>query len=198
MQQRDEMIIGLFEEIQKTIDHSQISKDAFVLRDGKYIDIELTVRSLSFALKVNLAALVTTNKLINPKTTPVIITENINWVSPTILEPERRLFADTVQLWLAAKSSNQLDKLTWFYDNNFYNGKNLSDWKIALRDDQAKLQGKASSVSDLSFVRWQDKDDIMVLTYNENSSFRKTSVTKRIYWIRVASQWKIFYEGVIG
>ena len=138
------------------------------------------------------------NKLINPKTTPVIITENINWVSPTILEPERRLFADTVQLWLAAKSSNQLDKLTWFYDNNFYNGKNLSDWKIALRDDQAKLQGKASTVSDLSFVRWQDKDDIMVLTYNENSSFRKTSVTKRIYWIRVASQWKIFYEGVIG
>lgn len=138
------------------------------------------------------------NKIINPKTTPVIITETINWVNPSILEPERRLFSDTVQLWLAAKSNNQFDKLAWFYDVNFFNGKGLSDWKIALKEDQAKQLGKAIAISDVSFVRWQDKDDIMVLTYTENSSFRKMPITKRLYWIRVASQWKIFYEGVIG
>lgn len=138
------------------------------------------------------------NKIINPKTTPVIITETINWVNPSNLEPERRLFSDTVQLWLAAKSSNQFDKLAWFYDANFFNGKGLSDWKIVLKEDQSKQMGKPTAISDVSFVRWQDKDDIMVLTYTENSSFRKLPITKRLYWIRVASQWKIFYEGVIG
>jgi L,D-transpeptidase YnhG len=138
------------------------------------------------------------NKIINPKTTPVIITEAINWVNPSLLEPERRLFSDTVQLWLAAKSNNQFDKLVWFYDANFFNGKGLSDWKIALKEEQAKQLGKSVAITDVSFLRWQDKDDIMVLTYTENSSFRKMPIIKRLYWIRVASQWKIFYEGVIG
>lgn len=138
------------------------------------------------------------NKLINPKTTPVIITESIQWVNPSALEPERRLFSDTFQLWWAAKTNQQFDKLAWFYDANFYNGKSLSDWKVTLKDELNKQQGNTSTITDVSFVRWQDKDDIMVLTYTESSGNKKASSTKRLYWIRVASQWKIFYEGVIG
>ncbi len=69
MQQRDEMIMGLFEEIQKTINNSQTTKDAFILTDGKWIDVELIVRSLAIVLKLNLAAMVTTNKSINPNAT---------------------------------------------------------------------------------------------------------------------------------
>jgi hypothetical protein len=47
-------------------------------------------------------------------------------------------------------------------------------------------------------LRWTDAADTMVVTFGEVTDGTRTGPTKRQYWARYGSQWKIFYEATIG
>jgi L,D-transpeptidase YnhG len=51
---------------------------------------------------------------------------------------------------------------------------------------------------DLSYRRWTDSADTMVVTFGEVLSGSRTGPVRRQYWVRQGKQWKIFFEGVIG
>ena len=46
-------------------------------------------------------------------------------------------------------------------------------------------------------MRWTDKSDTMVVTFDEVPAGMKAGVTKRQYWMRDGKSWKIFFEGSI-
>ena len=133
------------------------------------------------------------------RTTPVVIAQRLNWVAPNSARSEGKPFEDALTAWQAAKSSGQMDRVLGFYSPDFNsNGKTLNQWTPALRSEMDKVRGRTIQLKDLSLLRWTDTADTMVVTFGEVADGTRTGPTKRQYWERQGTQWKIFFEGVIG
>jgi murein L,D-transpeptidase YafK len=133
------------------------------------------------------------------RTTPVVIAPRLHWVPPHSVRAESKPFEDALAAWLRAKSAGDLDQLLSFYTTDFNsNGKTLHDWTPALRNEVAKVKGRGIQLKDLSYLRWTDSADTMVVTFGEVPDGTRTGPTKRQYWIREGNRWKIFSESTIG
>lgn len=138
-------------------------------------------------------------RTVEVRTTPVVISPRLNWVPPHSVRAESKSFEDTLAAWRQAKSAGDLDQLLSFYTADFNShGKTLSDWAPALRSEVAKTKGRNIQLKDLSLLRWTDAADTMVVTFGEVPDGTRSGPTKRQYWIREGSRWKIFYEGTLG
>jgi L,D-transpeptidase YnhG len=133
------------------------------------------------------------------RTTPVVIAQNLHWVTPTSVEPDSRRFADTLQSWRSAKASGDIARLLSFYAPDFSGyGKTLAEWTPELRSEIDKAHGRDLALKDLSYLRWTDKADTMVVTFGEVVAGARSGPVKRQYWMRQGAQWTILFEGVIG
>lgn len=132
------------------------------------------------------------------RTTPVVISQRLNWVTPSHARSNGKPFEDALTAWQNAKSSGNMDRVLSFYSPDFNsNGKTLTQWTPALRSELDKVRGRSIQLKDLSLLRWTDTADTMVVTFGEVADGTRTGPTKRQYWSRQGSQWKIFFEGVI-
>jgi murein L,D-transpeptidase YafK len=132
------------------------------------------------------------------RTTPVVISKRLNWVSPSTAELTKKPFEEALNAWKQAKSSGELDKVLGFYSPDFSAyGMNLPQWTPLLRNDLKKAKGRDIALKDLSMLHWTDAGETMVVTFGEVSAGRLTGPMKRQYWARQSQQWKIFFEGVI-
>lgn len=130
--------------------------------------------------------------------TPVVISPRIEWVTPTTARSERKSFENALGAWQSAKSSGNMSQVLSFYSADFNShGKTLSQWTPTLRSELDKVRGRAIELKDLSLLHWTDSADTMVVTFGEVASGQRGGATKRQYWVRQGSQWKIFYEGVV-
>jgi L,D-transpeptidase YnhG len=133
------------------------------------------------------------------RTTPVVIAKSLNWVAPMSVRADSKPFEDALAGWQKAKSSGNLNQVLSFYSTDFKsNGRTLTEWSPSLRRELDKSQGRTIQLKDLSFLRWTDASDTMVVTFGEVTDGARSGPTKRQYWSRSGSQWKIFYEGIIG
>ena len=138
-------------------------------------------------------------KTVAIRNTPVIIAERLKWVTPQSLKPELTAFDSVLQNWQQAKTSGDLAKLTAWYTPDFSsNGKTLQEWTPSLQAELKQLGGRDLQIKDVSYLRWTDSADTMVVTFGELIKGSATGRTKRQYWTRQGNQWKIFFEGVIG
>ncbi|MBT9507107.1 MAG: L,D-transpeptidase family protein [Rhodoferax sp.] len=138
-------------------------------------------------------------RTIEIRTTPVVISQRLQWITPKAAHSDNKPFEDALTAWQSAKSSGNMDRLLNFYTPDFNSyGKTLTEWTPALRSEMDKVRGRAIQLKDLSLLRWTDSADTMVVTFGEVTDGTRTGPTKRQYWIRQGSQWKIFFEGVIG
>jgi murein L,D-transpeptidase YafK len=130
--------------------------------------------------------------------TPVVIAPQLQWVDAPTIKAQSKPFDDTLQAWRKAKVEGNLDHLMSFYTPDFNSyGKTLTQWSGVLRSEMQKTQGRAIELKDVSFLRWTDSADTMVVTFGEVLLGQRTGWTKRQYWTRQSGQWKIFFEGVI-
>ncbi len=133
------------------------------------------------------------------RTTPVVIAPALQWVKPTVARQESKPFEAALAAWQSARSRGNMDQVLSFYSADFHsNGKTLSEWVPGLRNQLDKTRGRAIEFKDLSLLRWTDSADTMVVTFGEVADGSRSGPTRRQYWERQGSQWKIFYEGVIG
>jgi hypothetical protein len=51
---------------------------------------------------------------------------------------------------------------------------------------------------DLSYLHWRDSDDTMVVTFGEVFEGEKSGRSRRQYWLRQGSEWKLFHEEILG
>jgi murein L,D-transpeptidase YafK len=138
-------------------------------------------------------------KTVEIRTTPVVIAHTLRWVPPAAVQGDSRRFADVLQAWRAAKASGDLESMLSFYTSDFtINGKSRADWAPLLKVELGRARGKEIELKDLSFLRWTDSTDTMVVTFGEVATGARTGPIKRQYWVRQGLQWKIFFEGVIG
>lgn len=138
-------------------------------------------------------------RTVEVRTTPVVIAQNLRWVQPQSLEAENRRFADVLAAWKKAKASGDVARLLGFYSPDFSgNGKSLQEWTPLLKDELERLGGRDLQLKDVSFLRWTDSAETMVVTFGEVAAGARTGSIRRQYWVRQGPQWKIFFEGVIG
>ena len=132
------------------------------------------------------------------RTTPVVISTQLQWVAPTSARAQGKPFEDALNAWHSAKASGNMDRLLSFYTPDFNSyGKTLTQWTPTLRGEVKKFQGRVVALKDVSLLRWTDSADTMVVTFGEVAEGTRIGQTKRQYWIREGNQWKIFFEGVV-
>ena len=137
-------------------------------------------------------------RTVEPRTTPVVIANQLQWTKPSELRTLGKGFENALYAWRNAKTSGNLPQILSFYADDFSNnGKNLAQWTPTLKSEIAKLEGRTIQLKDVSFLRWTDTNETMVVTFGEVAEGIRTGWTKRQYWIKQGSQWKIFYEGVL-
>ena len=138
-------------------------------------------------------------RTVEVRTTPVVISQRLEWVAPHSVRAQGKPFEETLVAWRNAKSNGDIDQLLRFYAADFNsNGKTLREWEPALRSEVDRVKGRAIQLKDLSYLRWTDAADTMVVTFGEVPDGTRTGPVKRQYWIREGKQWKIFYEGNLG
>jgi L,D-transpeptidase YnhG len=138
-------------------------------------------------------------RTVEVRTTPVVIAQSLRWVTPHSARADGKAFEDALKSWQEARSAGNLAALTRLYASDFSSyGKTLGDWTAVLQADLDKHAGRPAQLKDLSYLRWTDASDTMVVTFGEVLSGSRTGQTRRQYWVRQGSQWKIFFEGVIG
>ena len=133
------------------------------------------------------------------RTTPVVIAKSLQWVAPQSLQQETTAFETTHKAWAADKSGSNIARVLSWYAPEFNSfGKSLADWTPTLQAELKKAAGRSTQIKDVSYLRWKDSSDTMVVTFAELSRGSAVGVIKRQYWTRKSGQWKIFFEGVIG
>jgi L,D-transpeptidase YnhG len=138
-------------------------------------------------------------RTVRVRTTPVVIAQSLKWVAPQTMQADNKPFEEALKAWQSAKSSGDMTRLMNWYTPDFSsNGKTLAQWTPAVQAELKKLEGRPVELKDVSYLRWTDANDTMVVTFGELAQGAKTGQTKRQYWTRQGSQWKIFFEGVIG
>lgn len=137
-------------------------------------------------------------KTVESKTTPVLIAQQLEWLKADYVAGSHRQFEHTFLAWRTAKSRGELSKTLSYYTPDFNSfGKDLKQWKVALQKDMSNQASKRLAYDNVSLLRWADHEEVMMVTFDE-SPHQGATVTKRQYWIRQASHWKIFFEGIVG
>jgi L,D-transpeptidase YnhG len=132
------------------------------------------------------------------RTTPVVISRRLNWVSKNTTQITKKAFEDVLTNWKNARSSGNFDNVLRFYSDDFNAyGKNLSEWKPTLRSDLSELRGRQIDLKNMSLLHWSDASETMVVTFGEVTGGQRAGPIKRQYWSRQGNQWKIFFEGII-
>ncbi|MDP1742540.1 L,D-transpeptidase family protein [Polaromonas sp.] len=138
-------------------------------------------------------------RTVEVRSTPVVIAHSLKWVAPQTAKADSKSFEDALHSWQQARSSGDMVALTSLYSSDFTSyGKTLTDWTLVLRGEASKIRGRSVQLKDLSYLRWTDSADTMVVTFGEVPSGARTGPVRRQYWMRQGKQWKIFFEGVIG
>jgi L,D-transpeptidase YnhG len=137
-------------------------------------------------------------RTVKVRTTPVVIATQLRWVDPNNIRVEGETFKEALYAWRNAKTSGNLNHILSFYTPDFTaNGKTLEQWMPTLKTELANVQGRTIQLKDVSYLRWTDAADTMVVTFGEVADGTRTGLTKRQYWARQGNQWKIFSEGVL-
>ncbi len=139
-------------------------------------------------------------KTVEPRTTPVVIARQLQWVKPQALHGERQSFQAVLDAWSKAKSDGDMQRLLSFYAPEFQGLRNLrlEQWTHVMQAETKALRGRGVLLKDKSLLHWTDSSDTMVVTFGELAEGARTGSIKRQYWIRKGAHWQIFFEGVIG
>ena len=139
-------------------------------------------------------------RTVEPRSTPVVIARQLQWVPPHSVAADRKSFDAVLNAWRTAKTEGDMKRLLGFYAPDFqsYRNKPLQEWTQVLQAEARALKGRELQLKDKSFLRWTDSADTMVVTFGEVAEGARTGPVKRQYWTRRGQQWQIFFEGVIG
>jgi len=133
--------------------------------------------------------------------TPVVTAPSLQWIPRPQAEKEAQTFTSAISAWKDARANGNEAQLKKFYLPDFQrnsSSKKNTDGFSVLHDEVEYAQGKRVQFKDMSFLHWRDGDDTMVATFGEVFEGEKSGRTRRQYWLRQGSEWKLFHEEILG
>lgn len=130
--------------------------------------------------------------------TPVIISDNVEWLSLDDWQSERRALNKQIEAWRSDWESLDVNRYLTHYSNKFLSdGQNLQQWGDHKRKVAGNKKWVKVSTDNLSMFRNPGKDEIVVVTFEQNyrSDNLSNVMKKRQYWQKEGGRWKIIHEG---
>ncbi|HWU83898.1 MAG TPA: L,D-transpeptidase family protein [Rhodocyclaceae bacterium] len=130
--------------------------------------------------------------------TPVIITQNIDWLNRDEWRQERDDLRAAVDDWRKDWESRDGERYARNYSRKFEaDGTDYASWVDQKRKINAAKSWISVDTEKLSMFRYPGKQDMAVVTFQQDYKSNNLSNTmmKRQYWIKEDGHWKIIYEG---
>lgn len=130
--------------------------------------------------------------------TPVIVSDSVEWVSPERVRLEREAIITAIESWRVAWESRRTDRLLAHYARDFRTPELDRETFAAERRRATERKGHIEVyLSELGIYRYPGERDIVVVEFRQDyrsESFRE-SRRKRQFWRRGADGgWRIVYE----
>jgi murein L,D-transpeptidase YafK len=138
-------------------------------------------------------------KNIDPGRTPVIISDNVEFLSLDDWNHERQALLKAIEKWRTDWESRNVDAYLGHYARNFEgDGMNLRQWSERKRQVNGAKEWIKVKLGDMDMFRYPGvKQEMVVVTFQQDyqSSNLSNSMKKRLYWIKEGGEWKIVDEG---
>jgi murein L,D-transpeptidase YafK len=138
------------------------------------------------------------DQYVSPGSTPVIITDSIEWSRPEDAKKAHKELAGDLEQWRRDWENRETAAYLGHYSNRFSaNGSNLEQWSETKRRVNAAKSWIKVGISDLSIILYPGDSSLAVVSFEQNyaSSNLANIMRKRQYWIHEGERWKILYEG---
>jgi murein L,D-transpeptidase YafK len=132
--------------------------------------------------------------MVAPRTTPVVIAEQLEWADPAALVPERQAFETLLQRWQADRSSLTNQDLAQTYQVPTQGLQRVKATESDLAVDPSVRLGLAQ----LSLLQSRQPDEGMVVTFEETVNDRPSGVIRRQYWLKQDDQWKLLQDSILS
>ena len=143
--------------------------------------------------------LVEIGKTVQVGRTPVIIADEVQWVTGDALAADSAELRRRFETWRSDWESRDTGKYLKNYAANFRSDSmNLAAWSAHKRRVNALKQWIKVSLSSVSMFRDPGKDELVVVTFYQDYRSNNLAQTsrKRQLWVRESGTWKIVYEAV--
>jgi murein L,D-transpeptidase YafK len=130
--------------------------------------------------------------------TPVIISEDVEWLKLDDWAQERKAFQAQFEQWRADWESRDTERYLKHYSRSFSaNREDLAAWGRHKRQGNLGKTWTKVAVSNLSVFRDPGKEALVVVSFDQDYRSNNLSnvMKKRQYWIREEGRWRIVYEG---
>ncbi len=130
--------------------------------------------------------------------TPVVIGDNVEWLSVAEWKSERQDFAQQLEQWRTDWESRDAERYLAHYSDRFSaQGQDIQEWsrhKRLVNNTKSWIKVKLDNVS---LFRDPGKEDLMLVSFDQDyrSSNLSNAMKKRQYWLREGDRWRIVYEG---
>jgi murein L,D-transpeptidase YafK len=131
-------------------------------------------------------------------TTPVVITDSIEWAPVEEVARMRTELRQQLERWRGDWESRNTEAYLTHYSRRFSaNGVNWSQWAAHKRLVNAAKGWIRVEVSDVSLMLYPGESSLAVATFDQDyaSSNLSNRMRKRQYWIREDGHWRILFEG---
>jgi len=130
--------------------------------------------------------------------TPVIISEQIEWLSLDDWNTERNALNAEIERWRSDWEGLDTERYLTHYSNKFSTGReNISDWVKHKRQVNSGKTWIKLKLSNFSVFRNPGKEELVVVTFDQDyrSNNLSNTMKKRQYWTKDGGKWRIIYEG---
>ena len=138
------------------------------------------------------------DQYVNPGSTPVIISEAIEWSRPDDIVKTRQDLTKQLEQWRLDWESRDTESYLSHYAEAFSaNGTDLKQWSARKHHVNSAKSWIKVGISDLSIVLYPGDSSLAVVSFKQDytSSNLDNIMHKRQYWINENNRWKILYEG---
>lgn len=139
---------------------------------------------------------------ITPGTTPVIIADKIEWLTPEQWRNERNSVLAALEQWRKDWESMNVERYLGHYANDFWaKGHNIKSWRKRKRYLARRKTYQKVTISDISVLAYPesatDGRELVVARFQQqyHSNNFNSAMQKRLYLRRQGKQWRIVYEG---
>jgi murein L,D-transpeptidase YafK len=155
-------------------------------------------RASDGCVALNNEDLMVISKQVQVGVTPVIISQDVEWVEAGSAKATRNALQQSIEAWRSDWESRDTDQYLRHYSKDFTAGKqNLAAWAAQKRSVNAGKSWIQVKVDRVSMFLYPGDENLAVVTFEQDYSSSNVSnkMRKRQYWQHEKGGWRIVHEG---